>query len=80
MSGGFSAHGNRYTFDLQGADLQEANLTETIIDRTDLEGANFEGVYNLSIDQLSRVKTLYNAKLDKEFFIKLKEIHPELFA
>ena len=37
------------------------------------EGANLKGALNLSIDQLSKVRTLYNAKLDEEFFIQLKE-------
>jgi uncharacterized protein YjbI with pentapeptide repeats len=49
-----------------------------------LEGANFhkanlEGAYHLSLDQLSKVKTLHNTKLDKELFKPLKEKFPTLF-
>ncbi len=34
---------------------------------------------NLSIDQLSKVKTLYGAKLDEELLISLKDKYPDLF-
>ena len=49
-----------------------------------LQGANFvgtnlEGAQDLSFFQLSKVKTLYNAKLDEEFLIQLKEEFPFLF-
>jgi hypothetical protein len=46
---------------------------------TDLEGANLTGAFNLSIDQLSKVRTFYNVKLDEEFLIQLKEEFPFLF-
>jgi len=36
-------------------------------------------VLNLSIDKLSKVRTLYNAKLDKEFLVQLKEEFSFLF-
>ena len=47
---------------LQGAKLEGANL----------EGANLEGAQNLSLYQLSKVKTLHAAKLDEELSIPLK--------
>jgi hypothetical protein len=37
------------------------------------------GTKNLTIDQLSKVKTLYNAKLDKELEKPLREKYPDLF-
>ena len=51
---------------------------------TNLEGANLEeakleGARNLSLDQLSRVKTLYDTKLDEQLLRSLKEKHPALF-
>jgi BTB/POZ domain-containing protein KCTD9 len=55
--------------DLNGVDLHKANLQET-----DLRKAK-----NLSIDQLSKVKTLRNAKLDDELLIPLQEKHFPLF-
>jgi len=80
--------------DLAGANLVKANLEETNLKRANLKGANLKGanlkgadfeganlkeVDELTIDQLSKVKTLYNAKLDDELFIPLKEKYPALF-
>ena len=44
--------------------INEANLREI-----NLEEANLLGTHLLTIDQLSKVKTLYDAKLDKELRI-----------
>jgi len=38
-----------------------------------LEGTNLKGAKNLTIDQLSKVKTLYNAKLDPELEEELRK-------
>ena len=64
---------------LKGINLKEANLQEA-----NLEGANFEATllewaYGLSLDQLSKVKTLYDTKWDEKLLIQLKEKHPVLF-
>ena len=74
--------------DLEGANLVKANLEEANLKRANLRSANFKGanlkgadfeganlkeVKELTIDQLSKVKTLYNAKLDDELLIPLKE-------
>jgi len=59
---------------LVGANLQVANL-----EGANLEGANLEGALNLSIGQLSKVRSLYNVKLDEESLIQLKEEFPLLF-
>ena len=59
---------------LEGANLEEANLKGA-----DLEEANLKGAKNLTLNQLSKVKTLYNAKLDDELRIPLEKEHPELF-
>jgi uncharacterized protein YjbI with pentapeptide repeats len=56
------------------ANLEEANLEGAIF-----EGANLKGAINLSIDQLSKVKTLSNAKLDDELLNLLREEHACLF-
>ncbi len=68
---------------LQGADLQEADLQEADLQEADLRGANLlnanllnanlqyaqlRGVRNLTLDQLSVVKSLYGAKLDPELW------------
>jgi len=56
------------------ANLKKANLIEA-----NLEGANLGGALNLSIGQLSKVRSLYNVKLDEESLIQLKEEFPLLF-
>jgi len=63
-----------YNADLSEADLSNANFSGTI-----REGANLLGAALLSYDQLSQVKTLYNAHLDEEYRIPLKAEHTELF-
>jgi len=45
----------------------------------DFEEADLEGAHNLSIEQLSRVETLYGAKLDEQLLIQVKEKCPALF-
>jgi hypothetical protein len=44
----------------------------------DLEGADLIGAHHLTIDQLSKVKTLRNAKLDKELLQQLRRKYPSL--
>ena len=61
------------------ANLEESSFGGAILDGTNLEGANLTGAFNLSIDQLSKVRTLYNAKIDEELLIQLKEEFPSLF-
>ena len=79
---------NLFRANLKRINLEKTNLTETNLEEADLnwailaganlmgtklEKANLKGALNLSIDQLSKVRTLYNAKLDEEFIIQLKE-------
>ena len=74
---------------LKGANLQEANFKDANLREASLakanfkgvnfEGANLKGALNLSIKQLSGVKTLYKTKLDEELLIPLKKKYPALF-
>jgi len=64
---------------LIGAHLEEADLSGAHLEEVDLSEAYLERAKNLTIDQLSKVKTLYEAKLDDKLLIPLKEKHPELF-
>ncbi|MCO5382615.1 MAG: pentapeptide repeat-containing protein [Methanosarcina barkeri] len=64
---------------LEGANLEEANLEEANLNGANLERVNLEKTQNLSFNQLSNVKTLYNAKLNEELFILLKDKYPALF-
>lgn len=61
------------------ANLKRANLKGAFLLNTNFERADLRGAKNLTIDQLSQVKTLYNTKLDKELLIPLKEKYPSLF-
>ena len=58
----------------EGADFEETNLNGAYLKETHLLGAHY-----LSFDQLSKVKTLYKAELDKELDIPLREKYPALF-
>jgi uncharacterized protein YjbI with pentapeptide repeats len=60
-------------------DLEEANLKEADFDWAKLEKADLEGSCHLSLDQLSKVRTLHNAKLDEELLISLREKYSILF-
>jgi hypothetical protein len=41
-------------------------------------GANLWGIYGLTIEQLSKVKSLYDAKLDPVLMAQVKEKYPHL--
>jgi uncharacterized protein YjbI with pentapeptide repeats len=77
----------------QGADFEEANLENVKFIRANLYRANFnraklkganlievnlQEAANLTIKQLSKVKTLYRAKLDPELEKQVKEKYPHL--
>ncbi len=68
---------------LRGVNLEEANLGRTNLYGAKLVGANLqeanlEGTINLTIDQLTMVKTLYKAKLDDELMKQVEEKYPHL--
>lgn len=65
--------------ELKKAHLEGAYLDVAHLEGADLEEAHLEGAIYLTINQLSKVKTLYNAKLDEKLFIKLKNKQPALF-
>lgn len=68
---------------LEDVTFEEANLENADFKGAELKGANFRGAHlkgaKLSFAQLSKVKTLYEAEIDKELSIKLKEKYPALF-
>jgi uncharacterized protein YjbI with pentapeptide repeats len=59
---------------LEGADLKGADLSGA-----KLNGAKLKGAKNLTVDQLSKAKTLYQAELDGELEKPLREEYPDLF-
>lgn len=78
LQGAFLADTN-----LQKANLQGANLQSAILSDANLQGANFRecdlrGARYLYVEQLSKVKTLYDAKLDSEIREEIKKKYPHL--
>jgi hypothetical protein len=68
---------------LKGADLWKAHLEKASFLNADLEEANLEEAYlekteELTIEQISQVRTLYQAKLDSELEKQIKEQYPHL--
>ena len=68
---------------LAKSDFQQKNLQGVNFQQTNLQGVNFQevdlrGVKNLTIKQLSKVKTLYLAELDIELMEQVKEKYPHL--
>lgn len=94
FKGSYLSEANLTNADLSNADLSEAIFEKATLIGTNLAGADLEGTnltganleyaelrktHNLSIDQLSKVKTLYRAELDEELEIPLREKYPALF-
>jgi len=64
---------------LKEANLEETNLEEANFRNAILEATKLTAAQNLSVEQLSKVKTLLNAKLDKEILTPLEKKYPNLF-
>ena len=64
---------------LKIANFSNADLSDADLSDANLERANLKGAKNLTIGQLSKVKTLYNAKLDEELEKPLREKYPAIF-
>jgi len=64
---------------LRNTDLREANLKKADLQKADLRKARLVGAKFLTIQQLSTVKTLYQAKLDPALDGPLREKYPHLF-
>jgi uncharacterized protein YjbI with pentapeptide repeats len=63
---------------LPGADLRRASLAQTKLEEANLKGAKLRGAKNLTIEQLSKVKTLYSAELDSKLMAQVEECCPHL--
>lgn len=64
----------------KGANLRGVNFEGALLNGANFEGADLTGARNLSLDQLSTVETLSNAKLDKRILNAMKEKKPTLFS
>jgi uncharacterized protein YjbI with pentapeptide repeats len=77
LKGANLASANLTRADLTRADLSEANLpradlSEANLIETKLVSTNLRGTKNLTVDQLSKAKTLYQAELDPELEEELR--------
>ncbi len=72
---------------LKGTCFNEVNFTEANLSRANLKGANLTGANlrganldgsRVRIEQLSKVRTLYKAKLDSKLLEQVKEYYPHL--
>jgi uncharacterized protein YjbI with pentapeptide repeats len=63
---------------IAGAKLQEADFYGANLKKADLYLADLTGAKNLKIEQLSKVKTLYQAKLDPELMEQVRQCCPHL--
>jgi uncharacterized protein YjbI with pentapeptide repeats len=64
--------------DLRDVNFTGSNLWESKFRGANLAGANFTNVFNLSVEQLSEAKTLYNARLAPELYRQVKEKFPRI--
>jgi uncharacterized protein YjbI with pentapeptide repeats len=70
--------------DLRGGNFRRSNLQYSDFKGADLENAWFDeadlrNVKNLTVHQISKVKTLYKTKMDNEFQNEIKRLFPKLF-
>jgi len=65
---------------LMESDLRGANVTGANFDLANLYKTDFRGAVGLTIQQFQKVKTLYLAKFDTEFQVKLAKVYPDLMV
>ena len=64
---------------LKNSNLSDCNFRLVNLEGSNLQGADLSGSKKLKIDQISRVSTLYEAKLSERITEKLLAISPHLF-
>ena len=64
--------------DLEGANLKRVNLEDAELDQADLMNANLRKAKGLPVKKLSKVKTLYEVKLESPLKKQIKRDHPHL--
>ena len=64
--------------DLHGANLCEVDLRGAFLGEADLRGANLLRVKNLSVEQLSKAATLYEAELEPDLMKEIEKNYPHL--
>jgi hypothetical protein len=64
--------------DLRAARLEKADLRAARLEKADLRSTRLEGATNLTVAQLSTVKTLYQAQLDPPLREQIQQQSPQL--
>lgn len=64
--------------DLRFSNLVGANFLNTQLHSADLQSANLSSAKKITAYQLSKVKSLYKASLDKELRLEIEKKYPEL--
>jgi len=78
LSGADLRFSNIIKADLAGVNLRGANLMKAMLWDVNLMEADLRNVLNLSIEQITKVKTLYKAKLDLELEKQIDEKYHHL--
>ena len=63
---------------LRGARLEWAEFWGAQLQEADLTGAHLNGAKNLTVEQLSTVKTLHRAHIDSPFLEQIQQLYPQL--
>jgi uncharacterized protein YjbI with pentapeptide repeats len=84
LDGAFLGWANLQNANLGGADLryavlQEANLQMANLEKAYLERAYLKDTLHLTVEQLSKVKTLYKAELAPDLRVQIEKRYPHLF-
>jgi len=58
--------------------ISNIDLENCYLESGNLRGADLEGVGHLTVEQLSKVKTLYKVRLDSELKEQIKKDYPHL--
>lgn len=73
-------YANLQSTDLRFANLFDVDLRHANLENTDLEAANLINAKFSTIEQFSKAKTLYAAKIDEAVIIQIKNQYPHLFV
>ncbi len=80
FTGAFLIKANFNNSYLMEANLQKCALAEANFENANLYKADFRGADGLTLEQLSKAKSLYLAKFDQDIYEQLKEHIPDLIG
>jgi uncharacterized protein YjbI with pentapeptide repeats len=80
FEGAFLIKTNFFNGYLMEANLKECALTEANFENANLYKADFRGCEGLTLEQLSKAKSLYLAQFDPEIYAVLEKEVPDLIG